>query len=52
MAAIKRPMKVQKSHLRSDIFGLENLSVWHIPVFRYGWLMRNRGYYIEFETRW
>jgi hypothetical protein len=28
---------------------LENLSVWQIPVFRYGLLMRNQGY-IEFET--
>jgi hypothetical protein len=27
---------------------LENLSVWQIPVFRCGLLMRNRGY-IEFE---
>jgi hypothetical protein len=25
----------------SDIFRLENLSVWKIPVFRYGLLMRN-----------
>jgi hypothetical protein len=31
------------------IFRLESLSVWPIPVFRYGLLMRNRGY-IEFET--
>jgi hypothetical protein len=28
---------------------LENVSVWQIPVFRYGLLMRNLGY-IEFET--
>jgi hypothetical protein len=34
---------------RSDIFGLENLRVWQIPVFRYGLLMRNPGY-IELET--
>jgi hypothetical protein len=34
---------------RSDIFRLENLSVWQIPVFRYGLLIRNRGY-IEFEN--
>jgi hypothetical protein len=34
---------------RSDIFRLENLGVWQIPVFRYGWPMRNRGN-IEFET--
>jgi hypothetical protein len=33
---------------RSDIFGLENLSVRKIPVFRYSLLMRIRGY-IEFE---
>jgi hypothetical protein len=34
---------------RSDIFGLENLGLWQMPVFRYSLLMRNRGY-IEFET--
>jgi hypothetical protein len=34
---------------RSDIFRLENFSVWQIPVFRFGLLMRNRGY-IEFGT--
>jgi hypothetical protein len=33
----------------SDIFTLENLSVWQIPVFRYALLMRHRGY-IEIET--
>jgi hypothetical protein len=33
----------------SDIFRLENLSVWQIPVFRDGLLMRNRGY-SECET--
>jgi hypothetical protein len=32
----------------SDIFRLENLSVCQIAVFRYGLLMRNRGYN-EFE---
>jgi hypothetical protein len=37
------------AHTRSDIFRLENLSVWQIPVFLYGLLMRNRGY-IEFDT--
>jgi hypothetical protein len=31
-----------------DIFRLENLRIWQIPVFRYGLLMQNRGY-IEFE---
>jgi hypothetical protein len=41
------PQKIQTN--RSDIFRLENLSVWQILVFRYGLLMRNRGY-IEFET--
>jgi hypothetical protein len=34
---------------RRDIFRLENLNVCQLPVFRYGLLMRNRGY-IEFET--
>jgi D-mannonate dehydratase len=33
----------------TDIFRLENLSVWQIPVFCYGLLMRNRGY-IQLET--
>jgi hypothetical protein len=37
------------TYTRSNIFRLENLSVWQIPVFRYGLLMKNRGY-IEFET--
>jgi hypothetical protein len=32
----------------SDIFRLENLSVWQIPVFRHSLLTRNPGY-IEFE---
>jgi hypothetical protein len=36
-------------HSGSDICRLENLSVEQIPVFCYGWLMRNWGY-IEFET--
>jgi hypothetical protein len=34
--------------ISSDIFRLENLSVWQIPVFLYGLLRRNWGY-IEFE---
>jgi hypothetical protein len=33
---------------RSDMVGLENLSVWKIPVLCYGLLKRNQGY-IEFE---
>jgi hypothetical protein len=37
------------SNIRSDIFRLENLSVWQFPVLRYSLLMRNQGY-IEFET--
>jgi hypothetical protein len=41
--------KRQSSPDRSDIFRLKNLSVWQIPVFCYGLLMRNQGY-IEFET--
>jgi hypothetical protein len=34
---------------RSDIFRLENLSVWRIPAFRYGLPMINLGHN-EFET--
>jgi hypothetical protein len=33
----------------SNIFRLEYLSVYQIPVFRYGLLMRNRGC-VEFDT--
>jgi hypothetical protein len=36
-------------NLSPEETSLEKLSVWQIPVFRYGLLMRNRGY-IEFET--
>jgi hypothetical protein len=35
-------------YTRSYIFRLENLSVWQIPVFCYGSLVRDRGY-IELE---
>jgi hypothetical protein len=34
---------------RLDIYRLENPSVWQIPVFRYGLLIRNWAY-IEFDT--
>jgi hypothetical protein len=41
---------IQYLYTGSDIFRLENRSVWQIPVFRYGLLMRNRGY-IELEKQ-
>jgi hypothetical protein len=37
------------SRSRCDIFRPKNLSIWQISVFRYGLLMRNRGY-IKLET--
>jgi hypothetical protein len=39
----------QKNKMASVGRKMENLSVCQIPVFRYGLLMRNRGYF-EFET--
>jgi hypothetical protein len=45
--SILNEREVSKLNL-SDIFRLENLSIWQIPVFRYDLLRRNLGY-IEFE---